>query len=182
MRRLLLPALASVLALAFVGLLIKGVLATHDDRSIDDALAQGRHPRAHDAALPLLDGGTRTLADYRGKVVLLNFFAHWCKPCMQEAPLLASTQKAIASRGGTVVGVAWDDTTDKARAFAHQFGLDYPILRDVDGSFARAYGVLAMPETFLIDRRGRIAALARGEIDPHWIGEHVDPLLAPAPS
>ena len=160
MRRLVLPGLVAVLALALVGLLIFGVLQTTDDTSIDQALAQGEHPQAHDAALPSLDGGTHTLADFRGKVVVVNFFAHWCTECAVEAPLIASAQKEIERRGGTFVGVAWDDTTEEARAFARKYGLEYPIVRDVDGSFARAYGVLAMPETFVIDRDGRIAAAA----------------------
>jgi cytochrome c biogenesis protein CcmG/thiol:disulfide interchange protein DsbE len=182
MRRFALPALATVLALALVGLLAFGLTRTGDDTSLEQALAEGRHPRAHDAALPLLDGGTRRLADLRGKVVVVNFFAHWCPPCKREAPLLARTQRAIAKRDATFLGVAWDDTTDDVRAFVDVYGVNYPVVSDVDGSFARAYGVRGMPESFVIDQRGRIVALRRGALDERWIERYVDPLLAPRAS
>lgn len=182
MRRFVLPGLVAVLALALVGLLIFGVLQTTDDTSIDQAIAQGKHPQAHDAALPALDGGTHRLADFRGKVVVVNFFAHWCAECRLEAPLIARTQKAIERRGGTFVGVAWNDTTEETRAFMRNHGITYPVVRDVDGAFARAYGVLAMPETFVLDTHGRIVALRRGPLDSRWIDEHIDPLLTPRSS
>lgn len=178
MRRFALPALVAVLALALVGLLVFGVLKTTDDTSLDQAIAHGKHPRAHDASLPLLDGGTRTLADYRGKVLVVNFFAHWCDPCKEEAPLLSRTERTISARGATFIGVAWNDTAEDTRKFVHDFHVDYPVLRDVDGSFATAYGVKGMPESFVIDRSGHVVALRRGVLDERWIAQNVEPLLA----
>jgi len=178
MRRIAVPGLTALLAVALVALLVFGVLQTGDDTSIDQAVATGRYPVAHDASLPLLGGGTRSLADFRGKVVVVNFFAHWCDGCAHEAHLLARTQSAIASRGATFLGVAWDDTTSEAQTFVRQYGVDYPVVRDVDGSFATHYGVTGMPESFVVDRRGRIVALRRGELTPSWIAQHLDPLLS----
>ena len=181
MRRIVTTVAASVLALLLVGLLVFGVLQAGDDSSIDQAVARGQHPVAHDAALPLLDGGGhRTLASYRrGGYVVVNFFASWCAPCAEEAPLLNRMQRQLAGHG-TVVGVAWNDATADTLRFARVHALSYPVLRDVDGSFASAYGVKGMPETFVIDPRGRIVALERNQLTPGWIAAAIDPLIASA--
>ena len=181
MRRIVTTLAASVLALLLVGLLVFGVLQTGDDSSIYQAVARGQHPVAHDAALPLLDGGgSRTLASYRRDgYVVVNFFASWCVPCAQEAPLLDGLQRRLA-RHGTVVGVAWDDATGDTRRFVRDQDVRYPILRDVDGSFARAYGVTAVPETFVLDARGRIVAIERNQLTSGWIASAMGPLIAQA--
>jgi len=180
MRRTVTTLLASVLALLLVGLLVFGVLQTGSDSSIDQAVARGDHPQAHDAALPLLDGGAkRTLASYRkdGGYVVVNFFASWCAPCGEEAPLLDRLQRRLAGRG-TVVGVAWNDLTGDTRDFVRAHHIDFPVVRDVDGAFAKAYGVKGMPETFVLDPQGRIVALQRSQLTPQWIAATIDPLLA----
>jgi cytochrome c biogenesis protein CcmG, thiol:disulfide interchange protein DsbE len=180
MRRTVTTLLASVLALLLVGLLVFGVLQTGDDSSIDQALARGEHPPAHDAALPPLDGGAkRTLGSYRadGGWVVVNFFASWCDPCAAEAPTLARLQRRLAGHG-TIVGVAWNDATSDTRAFVREHGIGFPVMRDVDGAFAKAYGVTGMPETFVVDPHGRIVALRRSPLTPAWIAATIDPLLA----
>jgi cytochrome c biogenesis protein CcmG, thiol:disulfide interchange protein DsbE len=181
MRRTVTTLAASVLALLLVGLLVFGVLQTGDDTSIDQALARGDHPRAHDAALPLLDGGgSRRLADYRRHgYVVVNFFASWCGPCADEAPLLDRLERRLAGHG-TIVGVAWNDATADTRRFVREHGVRYPVVRDVDEAFGRAYGVNGVPETFVLDPHGRIVALNRSQLTQRWISAAIDPLLAPA--
>lgn len=181
MRRLVTTLAAFAVALLLVGLLVFGVLQTGDDSSIDQALARGQHPLAHDAALPPLAGGARrTLASYRRDgYVVVNFFASWCLPCADEAPMLRRMQRQLAGHG-TVVGVAWNDATEDTARFVRDNAIRYPVLRDVDGSFAGAYGVKAMPETFVIDPRGRIVALSRGELTQRWVASALDPLVARA--
>lgn len=178
MRRTVTTLAVSVLALLLVGLLVFGVLQTGDDSSIDQAVARGEHPIAHDAPLPLLDGrGSRTLADYRGDgYVIVNFFASWCEPCSEEAPLLNRLQRRLAGRG-TIVGVAWNDATDDTREFVRTHDVAYPVVRDVDGAFAKAYGVKGMPETFVVDSHGRIVTLQRSQLTSRWIAA-LDPLIA----
>jgi cytochrome c biogenesis protein CcmG/thiol:disulfide interchange protein DsbE len=179
MRRTVTTIVAAVLALLLVGLLVFGVLQTGDDSSIDQALARGQHPVAHDTSLPLLDGGGgRTLAALRGDgYLVVNFFASWCGPCAEEAPLLDRLQRRLAGRG-TIVGVAWNDATGDTSSFVRDHRVRYPVVRDVDGSFATAYGVKGMPETFVLDPRGRIVALQRSPLTPQWIASTIDPLIA----
>jgi cytochrome c biogenesis protein CcmG/thiol:disulfide interchange protein DsbE len=179
MRRTATTLAVSVLALLLVGLLVFGVLQTGDDNSLDQAVARGERPVAYDAPLPLLGGaGSRRLADFRGEdgYVIVNFFASWCPPCQEEAPLLNRLQRSLAGRG-TLVGVAWNDLTADTRAFVGEHGVRYPVLRDVDGAFAEAYGVKGMPETFVIDPRGRVVALERTQITPRWVETTLGPLL-----
>jgi cytochrome c biogenesis protein CcmG/thiol:disulfide interchange protein DsbE len=179
MRRALVPAVIVVAIAALIALLAYGVAKQGDDSSIDASLAKGRHPAAPtNRALPLLRGrGTRRLADYRGRVVVLNVWASWCEPCKTETPLLERLQRQISARGGTVVGVTYKDLTGDAEAFVRRYGLTYPVLRDVSGDFAQAFGVTGVPETFVLDRTGRIVAARRFQVDQRWIDGNVLPLL-----
>ena len=179
------PALGIVVVLigvgALIGLLVYGVKATGRGQTLDDAIAQGRRPVAPAVSLPRLEGGARAaLADYRGTVVVLNYWASWCTPCRQESPLLERWQRRLAKRGGTVLGVDSLDVTADARAFVREFGLTYPMLRDRDGETQRRFGVSGYPETLIVDRDGRIAALQRGPVDDAFLRRSVLPLLAEA--
>jgi cytochrome c biogenesis protein CcmG/thiol:disulfide interchange protein DsbE len=181
-KRVAVPAVVVVVAAALVGLLVYGLVSKGDDRSIDDAVKKGKTiaAPASGMALPVLNAaGKRSLASYRGKVVVLNFWASWCTPCRTETPLLERLQRQIAARGGTVLGVNYRDTTGDAAAFAHQYGLSYPSLRDVDGQLAEDYGTRALPETFVINRDGKIAAVSRGQVNARFLDQTVPPLLTP---
>lgn len=164
---------------ALIGLLVYGVKATGPGHTLDDAIARGQRPAAPAIALPRLEGGaTASLADYRGTVVVLNYWASWCTPCRQESPLLERWQRRLAKRGGTVLGVDSLDVTADARAFVREFGLTYPMLRDRDGETQRRFGVSGYPETLIVDRNGRIAALQRGPVDDAFLRRTVLPLLS----
>ncbi len=180
MRRLLSPVSVAVVVglAALLGLLAYGVRSTAPDASIETALASGERPRAPALELPRLDGrGKASLADFRGRVVVLNYWASWCEPCRAESPLLERWHQRLAGRGGTVVGVDVLDVTSDARAFVREFGLSYPMLRDADGATQKDFGVAAYPETVVIDRAGRIAALRRGPVDEEFMRREVAPLL-----
>jgi cytochrome c biogenesis protein CcmG/thiol:disulfide interchange protein DsbE len=167
-----------VAAAALVGLLAYGVAAKQTDTSIDQAVADGDRIEAPTATLPqLTGGGSGSLADHRGKVVVLNFWASWCTPCIKELPLLERTHERIAPRGGMVLGVDYKDIRAKALGYVDRFGLSYPSLRDRDGRFADDYSSRAFPETFVIDRDGRIAAVRRGPVTREWLDEKLSPLL-----
>jgi cytochrome c biogenesis protein CcmG/thiol:disulfide interchange protein DsbE len=163
---------------ALVALLAYGLAQNEPDRGVDRALARGERAQAPELKLPEL-GGTRTLslADYRGRVVVLNFWASWCKPCRDESPVLERWHRRLLGRGGTVVGVDMLDVTGDAQDFIAEYKLTYPMLKDRDGDGLETFGVVQYPETFAIDRQGRIADVQRGPVDERFMRESVEPLL-----
>jgi cytochrome c biogenesis protein CcmG/thiol:disulfide interchange protein DsbE len=172
-----LPLAAVAAVVALLALLAYGVLQNGNDTSIDDAVAKGKRVPAPGLELPRLNApGKVSLASLRGKVVILNFWASWCQPCKQESPLLERWQKRIAGRG-VVLGVDIRDLTSDAQAFVHRYGLTYPNVRDRGGDHLKDFGVIAYPDTLLIDRHGRIAATFRRPVVESDFTQKVVPLL-----
>jgi cytochrome c biogenesis protein CcmG/thiol:disulfide interchange protein DsbE len=183
MKRLLSPvAIASVVGvIAVIALLAYGLGSTGPDRGIDQALARGERVQAPAFDLPRLAGGGRaSLRDYRGRVVVLNIWASWCDPCRAESPLLERWHRRIEGAGGTVLGVDVLDVSSDARAFVREFELTYPQLHDSEDSLRSDYGATGVPETAVIDRRGRVAAMRRGPVDEAFMREKVLPLVGQA--
>jgi cytochrome c biogenesis protein CcmG, thiol:disulfide interchange protein DsbE len=180
MKRRLSPfAVAAIVGvLALIGLLAYGLSANEPDRGIEQALARGERPAAPKLALDRLEGrGEGSLAELRGKVVVLNVWASWCGPCRDESPLLQRWHERMERGGGTVLGVNVLDVTSDAVDFAREYGLTYPMLRDPDGGSLQPLGVIVYPETFVVDRRGRFTAVRRGVVDEAFMREEVAPLL-----
>ena len=118
-----------------------------------------------------------TLSAYRGKVVLLNFWATWCGPCLVEMPAFAHWQKQYGADRFQVIGVSMDDTAAPVAATVARLQLDYPVLMG-DAQLGLAYGgVLGLPVTFLIDRDGRIRAKYQGAADLPRVQAEIHKLL-----
>lgn len=129
-------------------------------------------------ALASLDGQPITLDAHRGKVVVLNFWASWCYPgCYEEAPVLERAWKTHRDRGLVVIGVDIQDTEAAARKFITDLGLTFPNARDAAGKVSIDYGVYGVPETFFVDRKGRIRAKHVGAVTEETFRTHVEPLL-----
>ncbi len=181
MRRFALPLVLICVAVALILLLAFGVASQGTSSSIDAMVDRGDYPRAPVAtmALPLLGtDSTESLHDLRGKVVLVNVFASWCVPCAQEAPVLEQAQHMLAPHGGTVLGITYLDNSSDDETFVHEYHLTYPVLRDVSGSFARAYGTTGVPESFVINRSGRVQALQRYQLTSQWVSQTLPRILA----
>ncbi|MHB1809651.1 MAG: TlpA disulfide reductase family protein [Solirubrobacteraceae bacterium] len=164
--------IVSMLGAALIGLLIYGVSTQAANRSLDEEIAHGAHPQAPLAqtSLPALSGqGRMTLASFRGKVVLLNFWASWCTACQEEARLLERAQRELAPHGATVLGVTWQDPTTDSLRFVKKYGLTFPNYHDANGELVSAFGTRQLPESFLINRRGEIVKISRGQIAAEFV-------------
>jgi cytochrome c biogenesis protein CcmG/thiol:disulfide interchange protein DsbE len=128
--------------------------------------------------LNTVEGTSVSLEAHRGAVVVVNFWASWCRPaCYEEAPVLERAWRAYQDRGLVLIGVDIQDTPDAARQFINDFSLSFPNVRDVTGKVSVDYGVYGVPETFFLDRRGRIRAKHVGAVSEEIFRQHVERLL-----
>ncbi len=164
---------------ALLALLTYGVVIKSGGNKYDNALAAGKRLPASDRAVRVLNTTSEAaVSDYKGKVVLLNFWASWCEPCKDEAPEINAAYDRYKKDGLVVLGADVDDLSSKANKFIIENKLTYPILRYTSEWATSDYGTKQMPETFVIDRAGNVAALHRGQIDSEWLNEVLPPILA----
>ena len=122
-----------------------------------DELAEGKLVHAPAFTLDRLDrDGQLGVADLRGKAVVVNFWASWCVPCRDEAPVLQKTYERYRDQGLVVLGVDVNDFRQDARRFMKRYGLTYPVVYDGKGSTVGKWGVRGFPETFFVDRTGKL--------------------------
>jgi cytochrome c biogenesis protein CcmG/thiol:disulfide interchange protein DsbE len=163
--------LATFAVLAVIGLLGFGLLSKGEAK-----IAVGEP--APDRVLPVLGGaGQGSIADYRGRWVLVNLWASWCIPCRQEAPDLDRFAQRYRRRGISVLGINVQDNSDDALAFLREYDVRYPQLRSVGDERSAAFGSTGVPENFLVDPQGRLALIWRGPVDEKFLEREVVPVV-----
>jgi cytochrome c biogenesis protein CcmG/thiol:disulfide interchange protein DsbE len=163
--------LAFLAVLAVLGLLAFGLLSKGETRiAVGDPVP--------DKVLPELPGpGQGSIAEYRGRWVLVNLWASWCIPCREEAPVLERFYRHERKRGTTVLGIDVQDNRDDAVAFLHAQPTTYPQLRSVGSERSEAFGSTGVPENFLVDPRGRVALIWPAPVDETILRERFVPLI-----
>ena len=170
-----------LVALLFV--LLVWALVNDEGGDLAAAAARGDRPQAPDFTLERLDEeGELALSSLAGKAVVLNLWASWCIPCKEEAPFLEEVWQGNRQRGLVVVGLDAKDFRRDARAFMRRYDLTFPVVYDGPGSTLEDFGVTGFPETFVIDREGRIVDAFVGgvtsEEDQAELRDAVDRALA----
>lgn len=174
--------LVFVFVAALLALLVYGVAIKAGGNKYDNALAEGKRlPATVREVRVLNDDDTVSIADFRGKVVLLNFWASWCAPCKEEAPAIERAYAKYAKDGLVVLGADVDDLSSDANKFVIKYKITYPILRYTSSNATKDFGTKRMPESFVIDRAGNVAALQRFQVDDAWLNRVLPPVLAEKP-
>ena len=186
-RRLVGLIVGAVVTALIIALLVVGLVARGGSTSIDDALVAGQRPPAPDITLPVLVSGPglppvgqkASLSSLKGTAVVLNLWASWCGPCRDEAPILQKAWRRYKGRGALVLGLDLQDLSENALAFLKQYDITYPSLRDGTDASKRDLEATGVPETFIIDKQGRIALHITGQVtDIRQISVPLDQVLA----
>ncbi|HEY8244263.1 MAG: TlpA family protein disulfide reductase [Vicinamibacteria bacterium] len=122
-----------------------------------------------------LDGREVRLDAYRGRTVIVNFWATWCAPCVEEMPSLMRLRDKFASRGLEVIAVNFQENAARIKPFMQRYGLEMPVVRDHDGSARTSWGVNVFPSSFVIGPDQKVAFVVVGEAD--WSGPPIEPRI-----
>ena len=174
-----LQAVAVAVLAALVGIFAHGLVS--NSTTVAAELKDGKTPAAPSFRLPMLTGGrTFDLQSLRGNVVVVNFWASWCQPCRDEAPIFAEELHRHASQGLRIVGVNSQDFPSDARDFARTFHVTYPLVHDGSNDITTRWGVSGFPATFVIARDGTVRWYQPQEITAQELDRAILPILGSA--
>jgi thiol-disulfide isomerase/thioredoxin len=161
----------------FVALLVMGMSARVGAQQ-GKWVAENTAPPA--LALKDMNGRELNLSAFKGKVVVLNFWATWCGPCVAEMPSLQTLSRRYADKSLVVLGVNYHESTEKVKSFQRRYNIDFPLARDPWQEASAAWNVRILPESFVVDAEGKLRYRVTGEVD--WasaeVAERLRPLLA----
>jgi cytochrome c biogenesis protein CcmG/thiol:disulfide interchange protein DsbE len=169
-RRSLAPILIGVIALGFVALLVYGLMTAGDKR-----VESGQAPNF---AMTTFDGKPLSLADLRGQVVVVNFWATWCTECEKEASDLEQVWRDYQAKGVQFVGIDYLDQAPLNQEYLDRYDITYPNGPDLQGRAYQAYGVQGLPETFVIDQQGAVRKVFIGAASREALAFEIEKLLA----
>jgi cytochrome c biogenesis protein CcmG/thiol:disulfide interchange protein DsbE len=183
MKRVLQAVALAVIA-SLIGLFAWRLAQNGAAQTLEGKIAAGDKPAAPAFRLSRLGGGgALSLASLRGKAVVVNFWASWCVPCKEEAPRLERAWRSYRSRGLVVVGVDAQDFQTDAQRFVARYGVTYPVVHDGPGSTLGHWGVTGFPETFFVDRRGRLVGdKVEGPVSEEQLTKYIGEALGPESS
>jgi cytochrome c biogenesis protein CcmG/thiol:disulfide interchange protein DsbE len=168
--------LPALIAVVLIALLAFGLTRPRQGNAGEGTPMAGKP--APDFALKTLEGGNLTLSQFKGRPVLINFWASWCIPCKDEAPILAQTAIDYADEGLVIIGIAYQDTEDAARAFRDQYRMGFPVALDSrEKSTAVQYGMTGVPESYFVDREGNIVAKIAGAMRASQLKTNLEKIL-----
>jgi peroxiredoxin len=140
-------------------------------------ITSAEHPFAPEFSLPDMSGQQLKLSDYRGKVVLLDFWATWCDPCREEIPHFVELQNKLGDQGFQIIGVSMDDGPEPVRDFYRKFRMNYPVVMG-NAKIGELYGgVLGLPIAFVVGRDGRIYSKHIGATDVSLFNREIKAML-----
>jgi peroxiredoxin len=166
--------LGSALALGLVVFALCGTAPAADPSAQMGVVKPRVRLEAPAFTLMSIDGGRRSISDFKGKIILLNFWATWCPSCREEMPSLEKLWERFKAKGVVVIAVA-EDRRSEVASFARKLGLTFPILLDPEGAVRKDYEVTALPMTYLIGRDGKISGRMYGGRE--WAGKKADSLM-----
>lgn len=168
-----------VLALVVAGLLLTQGNAKNEFSSkfsSDKSSSEKKEP-APNFTLVLLDGKNFHLSDYKGKPVLINFFASWCLPCREEMPALEKIAHEYKPKGVIFLGIAIDDTEEKMKDFVARYGVTFPVGLDKTAAIQKSFGIYGIPTTYFINKQGTINYSHSGSVTEELLQHELDKLL-----